>query len=225
MNKINNVLSLVGSPKGSRSTSDSLSSYLISSLEQLGVKVEKEFIYNLVNKEEGQKKLLDSVEEADVIVLAFPLYVDCLPAGVIKTLELIADLRKSKKEWKKQGFAVIVNCGFAEAHHNNTAVAICENFAEETGFDWKGALSLGMGGFFNGRSLEECGSIVKKLKKGLDLAARALAKGELISDEIIDLVGKKFMPISIYKKVASISFKKQAKNNGVKKRIKDQPYL
>ncbi len=225
MNEINSVLSLVGSPKGSKSTSDILSTYLLSRLEQLGVKVEKEYIYKLIKTEEGQKKLLDGVEGAETIVLAFPLYVDCLPAGVIKALELVAGSEKFKKERKKHGFAIIVNCGFPEPHHNNTAVAICKSFAEEMSFEWKGALSLGMGGFYNGRSLEECGSMVKNVKEGFNLAAKALSKGEMISDEIVDLVGKKLLPISLYKKVAGMSLKKQAKKNGVIKRIKDQPYL
>ena len=225
MSKDDKVLLLVGSPKGSSSTSNSLGDSLISRLEQLGLTIGKEFIYKLVRKEEGQKKLLTKVEEADMIILAFPLYVDCLPAGVIKALELIADHRKSMKDREKQGFAIIINCGFPETQQNNTAIAICKIFAEEVGFEWRGALSLGMGGAIGSKSLEERGGMVRNVIKGFDLAAQALSEGKNIPDEAIELVGKKFIPISLYTKIGNLGWNSQAKKYGVRKKIKDQPYL
>jgi len=225
MNKNDNVLLLVGSPKGSSSTSNSLGDYLISRLEQLGLTIGKEYIYKLVRKEEGQKKLLTKVEEADMIILAFPLYIDCLPAGVIKALELIADHRKSKRDREKQEFAIIINCGFPETQQNNTAIAICKNFSREVGFEWRGALSLGMGGAVGSGSLEERGGIVRNVIKGLDLAAQALAEGKDITDEATEFFGKKFIPISLYTKMGNIGWNKQAKKYGARKKIKDQPYL
>ena len=225
MSKNVKVLLLVGSPKGSSSTSNSLGDYLISRLEHLGLTVGKEYIYKLVRKEDGQKKLLTKVEEAGTIILVFPLYIDCLPAGVIKALELIADHRKSKKDRKKQGFAIIINCGFPESQQNNTAVAICKNFSREVGFEWKGTLSLGMGGAIGGRSLEERGGMVRNVIKGLDLAAQALTEGKNIPNEAIELFGKKFIPISLYTKGGNIGWNKQAKKYGARKKIKDQPYL
>jgi len=225
MNKNDNALLLVGSPKGASSTSNSLGDYLISRLEQLGLTVSKGFIYKLVRKEEGQKELLTKVEEASTIILAFPLYVDCLPAGVIKALEIIADHRKSKTNREKQRFAIIINCGFPETQHNNTAVAICKIFSREVGFEWKGALSLGMGGAIGGRSLEERGGMVRNVIKALDLAAQALAEGEVIPNEAIELFEKKFIPITLYTKMGNLGWNQQAKKYGVRKKIKDQPYL
>jgi len=225
MNKNANILLLVGSPKSASSTSNSLGDYLISHLEQLDLSVDKEYIYKLVRKEEGQKKLLTKVEEADMIILAFPLYIDCLPAGVIEALELIADRRKSKKDRKKQRFAIIINCGFPETQHNNTAIAICKIFAREVGFEWKGALSLGMGGAIGGRSLEDRGGMVRNVIKGLDLAVQALAEGEDIPEEATELFGKKIIPISLYTKVGNMGWNRQAKKYGVRKKIEDQPYL
>ena len=225
MNKNDNVLLLVGSPKGSSSTSNSLGDYLISQLEQLGLTVGKEYLYKLVRKEEGQKKLLTKVEEADLIILTFPLYVDCLPAGVIKALELIADHRKLKSDREKKGFAIIINCGFPETQHNNTAVAICKIFSREVGFEWKSALSLGMGGAIGSQSLEERGGMVRNVIKGLDLTAQALTEGENIPDEAIELFEKKFIPITLYTKMGNLGWNQQAKKYGVRKKIKDQPYL
>ncbi len=225
MKKYKNALLLVGSPKGSLSTSVSLGNSLTSRLEELGLSIDTEYLYKLVKKEDGQKKLLSKVEDADLIILAFPLYIDCLPAGVIKALELISDHRQSISNPKKQGFVVIINCGFPETQHNNTGIAICKIFASEVGFEWKGALALGMGGVFGGKSLDERGGMVRNVIMGFDIAAQALSNGENIPKEAIELVGKKFMPISLYSKMGNLGWNLQAKKFGARKKIKDQPYL
>ncbi len=225
MKKYENALLLVGSPKGALSTSVSLGNSFTSRLEELGLSVDTEYLYKLVKKEDGQKKLLSKVEDADLIILAFPLYIDCLPAGVIKALELIAENRQSMSNLKKQGFVVIINCGFPETQHNNVAVSICKIFAREAGFEWRGALALGMGGVFGRKSLEERGGMVRNVTKGFDIAAQALSVGEKIPEEAIELVGKKFMPISLYTKMGNLGWNFQAKKFGARKKIKDQPYL
>jgi len=225
MKKYENALLLVGSPKGSLSTSVSLGNSFTSRLEELGLSIDTEYLYKLIKKEDGQIKLLSKVEDADLIILAFPLYIDCLPAGVIKALELIAENRQSKSNLKNQGFVVIINCGFPETQHNNTAIAICKIFAREVGFEWKGALALGMGGVFGRKSLEERGGMVRNITKGFDIAAQALSVGEKIPEEAIELVGKKFMPISLYTTMGNLGWNIQAKKFGARKKIRNQPYL
>jgi len=199
--------------------------YLTLRLEELGLSVEKEYIYKLIRKDEGKKKILFKVDNADLIILAFPLYVDCLPAGVIETLELIANHRKSLNNPIKKGLVVLINCGFPEAEQNNTAVAICKIFAREVGFEWKGALALGMGGAIGSRSLEERGGMVRNVKKGFILAAQALAEGSNIPEEAIELVAKRFMPITLYTKMGNLGWNRQAKKFGARKKIKAKPYL
>ena len=225
MKNYENALLLVGSPKGSLSTSVSLGNNLTSNLEQLGLSIDTEYLYQLVEKEEGQKKLLLNMESADLIILAFPLYIDCLPTGVIKTLELIADHRQSMSNPKKQGFVVIINCGFPESQHNNVAISICKIFAREVGYEWKGALSLGMGGAIDGTPLEKRRSMVRNVIKGFDIAAQALSEGKKIPEEAIKLVRKKFILISMYTKIGNLSWKMKAKKFGARKKIRDQPYL
>ena len=225
MNKDDNILLLVGSPKSSSSTSESLGNYLILRLEEFGLSVEKDYIYKRIRKEEGQKELLSKVNNADLIILAFPLYVDCLPAGVIKALELIANHRKSLNNPKKIGFVVLINCGFPEAEQNNTAVAICKIFAREVGFEWKGALALGMGEAIGGKPLEERGGMVRNIKKGYNLAAQALVEKKNIPEEAIQIVGKRFIPITLYTKMGNLGWNRQAKKFGARKKIKAKPYL
>ena len=103
MNQYENVLLLVGSPKGESSTSASLGNYLLHKLEELGLSTEKAFIHRLVNRTEKQKELLSMVDNATLIILTFPLYVDSLPAPVIKAFELLNEERALSKSSKNQG--------------------------------------------------------------------------------------------------------------------------
>ena len=49
-----------------------------------------------VRSNEAVEELLAAVASADLVVLSFPLYVDCLPAPVIRALELIAARRAAE---------------------------------------------------------------------------------------------------------------------------------
>ena len=219
------TLLLVGSPKGSSSASLSLGNSLLKKLEENGSLTDKEFVYKLIRKDDGQIRLLSKVDNADLIILSFPLYIDCLPAGVIKALELIRDHRKSMQNPKNQMFAVIINCGFPENQHNFIAAKICEIFAKDVGFNWKGALTLGMGGFIAGRGLKDVGGMAKNINLGFDIAATALAKDDMIPEEAIELVGKKIMPYTLYTKAGNLGWNSQAKKFGARKKMKDRPYL
>ena len=146
-----------------------------------------------------------------MLVLAFPLYIDSLPAPVIAALELIAKQRKSNPSSKTQRLAVIVNNGFPEATQNNTALAICKRFAVETGVEWAGGLSLGGGGPIEGKSLKDAGFLARNVRKALDLAANDLLEGRAVSWEAVDLMGKPLVPKWLYLFVANYGWKKQAK--------------
>ncbi len=220
----NNVLLLIGSPKGPLSTSVALGNNMVSELEELEFSVEKGYIYKLIKNEDKQKELLLKIDRADLIILSFPLYVDCLPSGVIKALELIADHRKLQENTKKQRFTVIINCGFPEAEHNNTAIRICRIFSREVGFEWMGALKIGMGGVVSGKTLEERGGMVRNIVSGFEIAAKALAQGKQIPEEAVELLKKPMMPRKIYTSMGNLGWNIQSKQFGVRKKIKNTPY-
>jgi len=224
LNHYKNVLLLVGSPRGESSTSASLGNYLLHRLEELGLSNEKAFIHRLVNRQEKQKELFSIVDKADLIILAFPLYVDSLPAPVIKAMELLNEERALSKSSKNQGFVALSNCGFPEASHINTALEICRIFAKESGFEWKGGIAFGGGEAVHGIPLEERGGMVRNVKKGLDMAAEALVKGKVIPQEAIDLISKKLIPIRLYKMIGNLGWILKARKFGARKRMKNKPY-
>ena len=214
---------LVGSPRTKKSTSASLGGYLMEQLNARGVETEILQVYTSFNSAERTRLTLEKLDKADLIFLAFPLYVDSLPAPVIAALEKISAHRASMKV--AQSFAAIANCGFPEARHNDTALAICEQFANETGMTWLGSLALGGGeGLVHGVPLNEIDGRAKPLKKSLELAAASLAFGMSIPQEARDILARPIIPNWLYKMFGGFGWKQAAKQYGTVKSVHAQPY-
>ncbi len=218
--EVRRALLLVGSPRTRKSTSNSLGGYLF---ERLGVPSETIYLHTVLRSQEKMKALFDAVDAADLVLLAFPLYVDSLPAPVIAALERIAAHQAGQSTRKL--FAAIANCGFPESEHNATALAICATFARQAGFTWAGSLSLGAGeGMVHGAPLNEMDGRAIPLKKALDLAAAALSKGESIPPAAQAIIVKPFIPAWLYRFMGGFGWRQQAKGWGVEKSMKRQPY-
>ncbi|MBK7317855.1 NAD(P)H-dependent oxidoreductase [Candidatus Villigracilis affinis] len=221
---VRRALLLVGSPRTRKSTSASLGGYLFDQLNRLGVEIETMQIYTSLNSQERMKTMYEAVDRADLIVLAFPLYVDSLPAPVISALEKINQHCLGKPS--RARFAAIANCGFPEAHHNDTALAVCAEFASSNGLEWMGSLALGGGeGLVHGVPLAEMDGRAIPIKRSLDLAAEALASGQPIPQSARDLLAKPVIPNWLYKMFGGFGWKQQAKQYGVQDQLKARPYL
>lgn len=223
---IRRALLLIGSPRTRKSTTNSLGGYLFEGLNARGIQTDTTFIHTTIRSKERMETMLDAIDAADLVVLAFPLYVDSLPAPVMEALERIAARRAKSHRSRQQLFAAISNCGFPEPDHNATALAICTNFARLTGFEWAGSLALGAGeGIVHGTPLNEMDGRAIPLKKALDLAAEALAQGLAIPDEAQALLAKPFIPGWLYRWMGAYGWKQQAKKYGADKHLKRQPYF
>jgi len=225
MNTKKRVLLLVGSAKHPHSTSESLGTYLIEKLQERGFETETFFIHKSLNSDDRREALLSATNHADIIVMAFPLYVDCLPYLVIRTMELIAKNCQEKKDLMEQSLLCIVNNGFPEAHQNETAIAICRKFARETGFKWAGGLALGGGEAINGKPLLEVkGMIARHVIKSLNLTADALSAGKSVPQEAVKIMAKPFIPRWMYICLGGMRWKRDAKKHGVHKKLYNRPY-
>ncbi len=221
----NKILLLIGSAKKTPSTSESLGDYLTEMMRIQGFETEKLFLHRVYNKDKTCKDLLASVANADIVVLAFPLYVDSLPSMLIRCLELIAQDRKSTPVQKKQRLTAIVNCGFPEAKHNNTAISICRCFAREAKFEWAGGLALGGGEAISGKPLVEVKGMARNVIKSLKLAATALTEGKPIPPEAIDLMSKPLIPARLYTLIGNIGWRRRAKKYNEHKNLYNRPYI
>jgi multimeric flavodoxin WrbA len=221
--EIRRALLLVGSPRTRKSTSNALGSYLFERLNALNIGTETIYLHTVLRSTEKMAGLLDAVDTADLVVLAFPLYVDSLPAPVITALERIAAHRKERAAG--QLFAAIANCGFPEMEHNNAALAICATFARQAGFQWAGSLALGAGeGMVHGTPLNDLDGRAIPLRQALELAAEALASGTAIPTAAQDLLARPFIPAWLYHFMGRFGWQQQARSYGAQNRLKNKPY-
>jgi len=219
------ALLLIGSPKpAGESSSESLGAYLLERLAERGIQTETQHIARAMRTEARTQELLDAVDRADLFILAFPLYVDSLPYLAIAALERIAMHRQAQPASIPASFVAIANCGFPEVRHNDTALAICEQFAAAAGLRWAGGLALGEGGAINGHPLAKAGGMVHNVVAALDLAAAALAEGEPTPVEAGALMARPFIPASAYMLMGDLGWLMQARRNRVLTRLAARPF-
>ncbi|UCD72533.1 MAG: hypothetical protein JSW01_03510 [Candidatus Bathyarchaeota archaeon] len=180
------TLILVGSPRGKKSSSTSLGNHLKSLLQDRGLEVEMLWIKLQLVTEEKTSLMLEAISDAEAVIMIAPLYDDCQPYIVTKTMELIA---AQELDVKKRRFLPIINCGFPESSHiTAVAIPIYKKFASKIGYDWAGSLALGGGEMLQGRygkQLDDIGGLGDKARRELEKIADVLAGGIVYSDEAL----------------------------------------
>lgn len=139
------VLLVNGSPKRAAAASR----LVLDSIEaKLGPERECRMIEVAIQREARPEAL-----EAELLVLAFPLYVDSLPAPVLAWLVSLEKLRSqsaARESLPPQAMVAAVNCGFYEGVQNKSALEIVANFCARAGIEWRGGLGIGSGGMMKG---------------------------------------------------------------------------
>ncbi len=212
------ALLLVGSPRGKKSTSTSLANYLSRAFQGKGMETQILWILHHVSSDEKMSEITDAVKEADIIILTAPLYDDCQPYIVIKLMEAVG---KKLKNLQGKVFYPIINSGFQENHHiTAAAVPVYRLFADRVGFIWAGSMAIGAGEALRGASglqLGQTGGFGKKTMKAMDRITEVLAAGNLLNDDVLELLPSVFNNKSIKKiigKLNTLSWKSMAKKNG-----------
>jgi hypothetical protein len=218
------ALLLVGSAKpAGESTSEALGSYLLARLAAHDIAATTWHVARALRTPARVAELLTAVDRADLFILAFPLYVDGLPYLATAALEQIAAHRQAQTPPRPATFLAIANCGFPEAHHNVTALAICAQFAETAGFQWAGGLALGAGGVIHGQPLTKAGGLVRNVTAALDQAAGALAAGEPLPQQVVTGMAQPLMPGLAYMLMGDIGWLMQARQHHALTRLGAKP--
>jgi hypothetical protein len=218
------ALLLIGSAKpAGESSSEALGAYLLGRLAALGIATETHHVARALRTEARTQELLQAVDRADLFILAFPLYVDGLPYLATEALERIAAHRQAQASPRPAAFLAIANCGFPEAHHNATALAICEQFADAAGFRLAGGLAMGAGGVVHGQPLASAGGPVRNVVIALDQAAAALAVGDPVPSRAIVDMAQPLMPALAYMLMGDVGWLVQARRNHVLTKLGAQP--
>jgi hypothetical protein len=143
---------------------------------------------------------------------------------VIEVLERIAEHRKTRQRAHRTLFTAIANCGFPEAQHDYTALAICAEFARQAGFEHAGGLALGGGSMVNGRPLSQAGGPAARIRKSLELAAGTLAQGQSIPKSAQDMLARPAIPAWAYRAIGSLGWRQGARTYKSGKLLKRRPY-
>ena len=208
------VVLLVGSPKGLEAGSSvRLGRVITDGLEEAGWQCDAFHLHAAARTEEAMSELVASIEVANLVVLSAPLYVDGLPAPVIRALHGIAAHRAGSNNGNMPRFLSIINCGFVEPWQNEGAQRMLQLFCLQARFESVGALSLGAAGTMN-----------KKVRKAFDLVVEALGKGLRVPDSVYELTRGRLIPQFLYILGGNMMWRRQAKANGVRDQLKAQPY-
>jgi len=228
-NREQHALLIVGSPKTlSNSTSSVLGNCVLDRLKEQSWQTEALTLKTDLETPEGEAALLSAVDRVDLLILAFPLYVDALPYLVTRALEVIARHRWNTAQRRPLRIFAISNNGFPESYQNNVALSICRNFAISTDMIWMGALAMGSGeAIISGSPLNQKSALgfpLNKVQSALTASADALAQGqEVPAESVRSLAGVQipFTPFFVWRIMAlygSTAFwNNRAAKNGVSK--------
>jgi hypothetical protein len=221
---ITNVALLIGSakPKGT-SASETLARFFANSLQQDGITTEFHFATEFVRTDQRSQKAASAIAHADLFVVFTPLYVDSLPALATHALEMVFQARLQAS--KPALFAALINCGFPEPEQTRTAMRIVRHFSKAANYHWAGGLPLGAGGTIQpDGKLEEQHGPAEHAKRSLGQAAKALALGETIPQEALELMMKSPLPDALYRLIGDLGWRYQAHKKGVAQReLKARP--
>lgn len=217
------ALLLVGSPKTRTSASLAFAEAVGTRLEARGWECSTERVVAALRDEARMAALLAAAGEADLVVLAFPVYVDSLPAPVLALLEAWAERAQALAPGvRPPRLAVLAQCGFPEASHCDVAVEVCRLFALRCGLEWSGALAFGMGGAIEGRPVEN--SPLAGRLGALDAAADALAAGAPIPSASTEAFARPLSPPWVYPLVGGLVWARQARKRGCEEPLRFRRY-
>lgn len=226
MSKLQNVLILIGSPKGRKSASNNFASYLEDKFRINGVETEKVYIVEH-QKPDKLRELVKKASEIELIVMVAPLYIDSIPAITINFMEEFWIYHKTSPKIKQKLLAVF-NSGFPEPHHNNLAIKMCENFAHNTDIKWIGGITIGMGAAFQSQSLADAGRMARNLRKGMNEIIGCLCQDKPVPQNALLIASKPLMPLFLAKFgmrwFGSWMWKRQVKEKSIKKKMYNRPY-
>jgi hypothetical protein len=93
---------------------------------------------------------------------------------------------------------------------------IARHFADRAGYHWAGGLPLGGGGVLGpGQQLDQRHGPVAHIQRALDAAAPALARGENLPQDALDLMVQPALPDVAYRIIGDLGWRYQAYVNGL----------
>lgn len=201
-----------GSPKTDKSVSQLLIGYLMPF-----IKGNKITVYN-VCKIDFSKIQFSQIQNSEVLIFAFPLYVDSINSCLLRFL---AEFEKRRLNNNKIIVYCMINNGFYEGWQNRVAAGIMKNWCKAAGLVYGQTLGIGAG---------EMLPFLKNIplghgpNKNIGIALQELSQNILSLNQGEDLFISPNLPRFIWKTASSLNFwYPKAKKNGLKiKRLKEK---
>lgn len=157
---------------------------------------------------------LEQIAECNVLVFAFPLYVDGIPSQLLNCLYEM-ELFFNSKPTKERKVYSLVNCGFYEGHQNAIALEIMKNWCEKAKLSWGQGIGIGGGGMLSMLTGVPDGKGPKKnLYDALNTIARSIATCTTADNIFIS----PNIPRFAYKLGAEMGWRQNIKRNGLKRK-------
>ncbi len=197
-----------GSPKAKNSTSE----YVLQTLKPLLLD-EHEIIENRFRISKLSNHDLEQISECNILVFAFPLYVDGIPSHLLNCLYQMETFFKTIST-KKMSVYSLVNSGFYEGQQNAIALEIMKNWCEKVKFNWGQGIGIGGGGMLPTLvGVPEGQGPKKNLSHALKIIACNISTGTTADDIFIC----PNLPRFAYKLGAEMGWRQQSKANGLKR--------
>lgn len=167
-----------------------------------------------INKPTLDKLHIPSFSSCDVLIIAFPLYVDSIPSHLTNVLLKLHQevLMKNKKPIRVY---CVVNCGFYEGKQTHIALQIIKNWCTKAGLNYCQGIGIGAGEMFGQ---------IKKVplghgpKKSLGKALTAISENITGSKKADNIYVSPDFPRFLFKLMADSHWNSIAKSLGVKKK-------
>lgn len=173
--------------------------------------------------QKNQLQNYSRMTKADAIVIAFPLYVYCLPGVLIEFLAGYRDYINKTGEPAGQKIYALINCGFPESRINDDAALVIKRFCQEIYAEYRFSILIG------------CGGMLQPLKAMPPVHNMWKQIGSAFNQIVLDVCGKNAcadihinskLPKRLFFFIGQTNFVVLARMSGIKKReIFKKPYL
>lgn len=127
-----------GSPRGATGNTEKLLDHFINGFNETeGNSVEK---FYLVKEKPEFEKLKNLFLNAEIILIAFPLYVDAMPGSVKDFIESLEPLIGKRPDLS---LMFMIQNGFPETYHNRFVEKYCEKLTKKLGCIYEGSICKG----------------------------------------------------------------------------------
>lgn len=197
---------IIGSPKIKESNSEIIVNTLIPLLSDNDIEM-----INLKRNSLSDLQF-DRINNSDILLFAFPLYVDGIPSHLLRTLAELENRQLSNKDIMVYS---IVNNGFFEGSQNHIALAQMKNWCSSVHFNWGQGVGIGAG---------EMQSFIKNVPLGHGPNKRIGNALKCLADNINnrksgdDMLVSPDFPRFLWKKSGNTFWYKQAKENNLNRK-------